>query len=296
MVRREGVDLIHSHLPGQNFYSCLVGRLTGCKTIVTYHSAMELISAKRWRDALKLWVVRRSADKVVVVCDYVGGLLQNHSFKPGNLTRIYNGINSSRFNAPRKDWLRGELGFPNQTKLIGMVANVRQTKGHDFFIRAARRVADIHPQTRFLAVGDVDESLGQGLRRLVEQLDLGDRFFFLGFRHDIPDILGDLDVFVLPSISEGFPLVVLEAMAAGKPVVATRSGGPDEMIRDGQDGFLVPPADAEALAAKICLLLEQPEWAATLAQEGQRKIARQFSMEGMIRQYEELYEFTIGPA
>jgi glycosyltransferase involved in cell wall biosynthesis len=296
VVRDERVDLIHSHLPDQNFYSCLVGKLTRCKTVVTYHGPIELVRAKQRRAAFKLWAVRRSASTVVVVCDRVRRLLGELMFPPEKITRIYNGIDVTRFNTPRKGCLKEELGFPRETKLVGMVANVRQTKGHDFFIRAARRVADAHPQVRFLAVGDVDERLGRGLRSLVQQLDLGDRFFFLGFRQDIPDFLGNLDIFVLPSTSEGFPLVVLEAMAAGKPVVATRSGGPEEIIRDGHDGFLVPPADAETLSAKISELLEQPELAAAVAHEAQLKIARQFSIEQMIREYAGLYERTISPA
>ena len=296
LVRDEHVDLIHSHLPDQNFYSCLVGSWTGCKTLVTYHGATELVRARRRRGAFKLWVVRRTAWTVVVVCDYVGRMLSEFSFPPEKITRIYNGIDPAEFSGPQRSSLKEELGFPADVKLIGMVANVRQTKGHDYFIRAARKVANTHSEARFLAVGEVDERLGKGLRNLVRQLDLQDRFFFLGFRQDIPNILSNLDVFVLSSTSEGFPLVVLEAMAAGKPVVVTRSGGPDEIIEDGHDGFLVPVADADALAGRIGELLQRPDLSATLAREAQLKIARRFSIGQMIREYEALYQRHIGPA
>jgi glycosyltransferase involved in cell wall biosynthesis len=290
MVRDEQVDLIHSHLPDQNFYSCLVGALTGRTTIVTYHGAVELVRARRRRGAFKLWVVRNSASRVVVVCDFVRKLLEGLGFKPEKMTRIYNGIEVARFNAPPRTNLREELGFPAETKLVGMVANIRQTKGHEFFVRAARQVSDAHPEARFLAVGDVDERIGRGLRELVRQLRLEDRFLFLGFRQDIPEILANLDVFVLSSTSEGFPLVVLEAMAAGKPVVVTRSGGPEEMIRDGRDGFLVPPADVDSLAAKISALLDDPGLAAALSREARAAIAREFSISRMIDAYSALYE------
>lgn len=290
MVREEQVDMIHSHLPDQNFYSCLVGVLTGRTTIVTYHGAIELVRARRRRGGFKLWVVRNSASRVVVVCDFVRKLLEGLGFAPEKMTRIYNGIEVTRFNAPPRTNLRKELGFPAETKLIGMVANVRQTKGHEFFVRAARQVSDAHPEARFLAVGDVDERIGQGLRELVRQLRLEDRFFFLGFKEDIPEILANLDVFVLSSTSEGFPLVVLEAMAAGKPVVVTRSGGPEEMIRDGRDGFLVPPADVDSLAAKISALLEDPGSAAALSHEARASITNKFSIIRMIDAYSALYE------
>ena len=290
LIRQEKVDLIHSHLPDQNFYSCLVGALTRRRPIVTYHGPIELTRARRRRQALKLQVVRRLAAAVVVVCDYVERLLRGVSFPPEKIVRIYNGIESSRFSALSNGTFRKSLGYGEEIRLVGMVANIRQSKGYEYFVQAARIVADTIPQTRFFAVGDVDEKFGGGLRKLVEQLNLGGRFLFLGFRNDIPEILSDLDVFVLSSTSEGFPLVVLEAMAAGKPVVVTRCGGPEEVVEDGRDGFLVPPTNPEKLAARIIDLLSNPGLAATLGQRARDKVARQFSLERMVRQYEALYE------
>lgn len=289
LVKQESVDLIHSHLPDQNFYSCLAATWAHCPVIVTYHGPIELVKAQHFRKALKLWFVRRRAAAVVVVCEYVGKMLRQAEFPSERIVRIYNGIEPSRFGGPPADHLRSELGLPCGTPLVGMVANVRQSKGYEFFIRAARKVVEVIPQARFLAVGDVDERLGSGLRLLVKELDLSDRFLFLGFRPDVPEVLSDLDVFVLSSTSEGFPLVVLEAMAAGKPLVVTRSGGPDEIVEDSRTGFLIPPSDAEALAGKICQLLEDKELAATLGQNARARVAQEFSLEGMVGQYEELY-------
>lgn len=290
LIRQEKVDLIHSHLPDQNFYSCVVGAVTGCRTIVTYHGPIELVRQRSRRRTLKLRVVRRYAAAVVVVCDYVERVLKEASFPAAKLVRIYNGIDPIRFAVPAKGSVRKSLGYGGEIKLVGMVANIRETKGYEYYIRAARTVADAIPQARFLAVGDIDEKFGRSLRQLVEQLGLSDRFLFLGFREDIPAVLSELDVFLLSSTSEGFPLVVLEAMAAGKPVVVTRCGGPEEMVEDGHDGFLVPPADPESLAAKISDLLLNSELSATFGQRARDKVARQFSLEGMVRQYEALYE------
>ena len=290
VIRRERVDLIHSHLPGQNFYSCLVGTLTHRKTVATYHGAIELAQTKGVRGAIQLGGVRILADAIVVVCDHVSRLLQQQGFPAGRLTRIYNGINPHRFRIAADGRLKKELQLHNGTKLVGTVANVRQTKGYEFFIQAARKVLDGFPDTRFVAVGDVDPQLAKPLLESIERLNLKDRFHFLGFRSDVPELLRELDVFVLPSTSEGFPLVALEAMASARAVVMTRSGGPEEIIEDGRTGLLVPPADANALAAKICELLQDPIRARGLAQMAQAKIESTFAIDRMVHEYEALYE------
>jgi glycosyltransferase involved in cell wall biosynthesis len=289
LILREKVDLIHSHLPGQNFYSCVVGRLAGCKTIATYHGAIELARSTGVRGAIQLDTVSHLADAVVVVCNYVGEMLKDRGFPPKKIKRIYNGVDTGRFQTTGDGQLRRELGLRNGTKLVGTIANVRQSKGYEFLIRAARKVADTGADARFVAVGDVDRVLGKPLFELIDQLGIQDRFHFLGFRSNVPEILSELDVFVLPSVSEGFPLVALEAMASARPIVVTRSGGPQEIVENERTGLLVPPADPDALAAKICELLNQPERAATLAQRAQDKVIGSFILERMIREYEQLY-------
>jgi glycosyltransferase involved in cell wall biosynthesis len=290
VVRREKVDVIHSHLPMQNFYSCLVGTLTRRKTVATYHGAIELAQARGMRGAIQFGGVRIASDAVVVVCDHVSRMLQQIGFSAGKITRIYNGISPDRFCVSGDGRLKRELQLRNGTKLVGTVANVRQTKGYEFLIQAARRVLDTSPDTRFVAVGDVDPDLAPPLLDSIERLNLKDRFHFLGFRSDVPELLSEFDVFVLPSTSEGFPLVALEAMAAARPIVMTRSGGPEEIIEDGRTGFLVPAADSSALAEKICELLHDPNRAKELARMARAKFATTFAIERMIREYEELYE------
>jgi len=296
LVRQEGVDLIHSHLPDQNFYSCLVGRLTSCKTIVTYHGAPPLPHARTLRESVKLWWVRRTAAVVVVVSEYLEQLFQELGFPREKIVRIYNGVDLEKFAGARSGGLRAELGCPEGTRLVGMVANLRRPKGYEYFVQAARRVVDSMPQTRFVAVGDIDRQILRRLSDLVDKLNLRDRFVFVGFREDVPAILRELDVFVLSSVSEGFSLATIEAMAAGRPVVATRSGGPEEIIDDGRTGFLVPPADPESLAQRICELLANPAEAEAMGRRAQGKVETTFSLAKMIREYERLYESCLGAA
>lgn len=294
LLRQENVSLIHSHLPDQNFFSCVVGRWTGVKTVATYHGVVELTRGSRWRSRTKRWWVRRSAAAVVTVCDHLRRLLAQDGFPAQKLVRIHNGIDTARYFASNNGRIRHELGFPVGTPVVGMVANLRPSKGHEYFIRAARRVADAIPEARFLVAGDSHPQLMEPLRRLVTELRLGERLLFLGFRSDVADILSTLDVFVLPSTSEGFPLATLEAMAAGKPLVATRTGGTDEIVVDGETGILVPPADAESLADGVLALLRDPARAAEFGRRGRERVHAHFTLDGMARQYEKLYDDILG--
>ncbi len=290
LIRQEKVELIHSHLPGQNFYSCAVGRLMGPKTIATYHGALELAQSQGIRGKIQLGTVRRTADAVVVVCDFMRKMLQDINFPANKIVRIYNGIKVERYEVPGDGRLRRELGLYNGTKIVGTVANLRQTKGYEFFVQAAGKVLATAPDTQFVAIGDIDQEIAKPLFETIRRLGIQDRFHFLGFRKDIPELLKELDIFVLASVSEGFPLVALEAMAASRPMVVTRSGGPQEIIDDGRNGMLVPPSDADALAGKISELLGDPRRASELAQSALLKVSSTFSIEKMISEYEGLYE------
>lgn len=296
LVRKEGVDLIHSHLPDQNFYSCLVSRWTACKAIVTYHGAPGLFRSKGLSGALKSWLVRSSASAVVVVSDYLKRLLADAGYPEEKIVRIYNGVNIDRFARGERAGLRGELGFPENARLIGMVANLRESKGYEYFIQAARDVSATISEARFVAVGETEEGIEKQLKLLVQQLGLEDRFRFLGFRADVPAILADLDVFVLSSVNEGLSIATLEAMAAGRPVVVTRSGGPQEIVEDGRTGLLAPAADSAGLASRICELLRNPEHAAEIARNARVAASTRFSITKMVEEYEALYERCLGSA
>lgn len=288
-VREYEVDLIHSHLPGQNFYSCIAGTLTGCKTLVTYHGPVEFQDGESLKGRLKLWFVRSTADRAVVVCNMVKEILVQYGFRRGGISVIYNGIDPTPYDAPAAGTIRSELGLGADVRLVGTIANVRQSKGYDILVKACAEVCRMFPKSKFVAVGDVHDVLAAPIKKLVVELSLENRFIFLGFRTDIPRILGDLEVFVLSSTSEGMPLAVLEAMASGKAIVTTRCGGIPEVVDHGQNGLLVPPSDSGALAAAIGDLLSDRSKAERYAANAQIKFKREFTLDGMIEQYERLY-------
>jgi glycosyltransferase involved in cell wall biosynthesis len=175
-----------------------------------------------------------------------------------------------------------------------MVANLRRDKGYEFFVRSARRIADRVPHSHFVAVGEGSVQDVTRLQALVGELGLTERFSFLGFRPDIAEVLSELDVFVLSSTSEGFSLATVEAMASGRPVVVTRSGGPEEIVEDGRTGFLVPSADAGAIAAKVCEVLANPSLAEELGANARRNVEQRFSLVRMLAEYENLYQRLLG--
>lgn len=293
LIKAEGVDIIHSHLPDQNFWASIVGRLSGRPVIATYHGAVELNDSRHWRNVVKLTTVKRAATVISVVCGHVEKMLLEIGFPASKLRRIYNGIDLAKYTDKGDGRLRRELGLSPGAPIVGMVANIRATKGHEDFIRAARIVANRFPSATFVISGDPHKELAPPLYRLVEELGLKDRVVFLGFRSDVPMLLAEMDVFVLPSTSEGFPLVVLEAMAAGKPVVSTRCGGVEEVFTSDLDSLLVPVRDADAIAAQICSLLDNPQHTAAMGDAGRHRVRDAFSVESMIAEYEHLYEALV---
>jgi len=288
-IRKYEVDLIHSHLPGQNFYSCIAGLLTSCKTLVTYHGPVEFQDGESVKEKAKLWFVRKTAARAIVVCKMVKSILVKHGFRNDRISVIYNGIDPAPYALPVAGTLRADLRLGSDVRLVGMIANVRQSKGYDVFVRAAADVCRSFPSARFLAVGHVDEGLAGPIKQLVADLSLGDKFVFVGFRADIPQILSELDVFVLSSTSEGMPLAVLEAMASRKAIVTTQCGGIPEVVDDGHTGLLVPPSDSGALARAIGDLLSDQSKALRLGVNAQAKFQKDFTLDGMIERYEELY-------
>lgn len=289
VVRGEQVDLIHSHLPDQNFYSCLVGRLMRRPVVVTYHGAPWLSEGDGARRAFKSWFVARSANAVVTVSDYLKSLFTGAGFPAKRMTRIYNGVDLSRFTSAGSSRLRAELGCPATARLVGMVANLRRAKGYEYFVRAAAKIVADFPEIHFVAAGEIDERIGARIRGLIQELGLEGKFSLLGFRPNVAEVLKDLDVFVLSSVSEGLSIATIEAMAAGKAVVVTRSGGPEEIVEDNETGLLVPAANADTLASGIGELLRDPAKARRLGENARAAVERTFSMKRMVADYEAVY-------
>jgi glycosyltransferase involved in cell wall biosynthesis len=183
--------------------------------------------------------------------------------------------------------LRGELGLAANAPLIGVVCRLSPVKAVHDVLYAAVKVFAQHPSARFVIIGDGQERAA--LSALVSQLGISDRVIFAGFRTDIAQLLPQLTISVLASLTEGLSNTILESMAASVPVVATRVGGNAEIVEDGVTGLLVPVSDPVSLGEAICRLLANPQLAIRMGIAGKERIARQFSIENAVRQTEELY-------
>ncbi len=232
------------------------------------------------------------ADCVLVNADAVRQHLRDEGFPARKLTVIRNGINLDGF-SPRTSQaaLRQALGLPPLGALVTVVSRLNPMKGIECFLDAAGLVAARVPDAHFLVVGDNVEAPGyrEHLQGVVAERGLAARVTFLGFRNDVADLLSASTVSVLPSLSEGLSNVLLESMAVGVPVVATRVGGSAEAVEHGVTGLLVPPADAAALAHGITLLLEHLHLAKCYGEQARQRVCERFSDERMARETEELY-------
>jgi glycosyltransferase involved in cell wall biosynthesis len=250
ITKEERIQLIHAHGYGAANFGRLAGMIRGIPTIVHAHDDDRYYPLyQNLADRL----LRNHTDKAIAVSGSVGKSCINkrHIGKDKTFV-IHNGIPLKDFTAPDGERVRKErarLGIGPDFKVIGTVAKLREEKGTRYLIESAVKVLEIFPKTLLLIAGD--GPLMEELKTLSEKLGIADRVIFAGFRDDIPVILSIIDVFVIPSITEGSPLALLEAMAMGKPIVATNVGGIVEILRDGETGLLVPSRDPGALAEKV---------------------------------------------
>jgi glycosyltransferase involved in cell wall biosynthesis len=203
---------------------------------------------------------------------------------------IPNGVDLQRFQGRHDRPLRGELQIPDDAILVGAVGNIRKPKSYDTRLRAAHALAQKSDRFRFVIAGEGSGELYDELLALRHELGLEQKLDFLGLRSDIPEILRSLDVYVLSSTTEGFSIACIEAMAAGIPVVATRSGGPEEILEDGRSGLLVPVKDSDALAHAIYKIATDVELSKKLVANAATRVESRYTLGAMLNSYEQLLQ------
>ena len=286
-MRSARVDVLHTYLFGFHLFAGLPARLL--RVPVIFSSRREIPTWKKRRHRLTENLGNLLVDRVICCSTAVGEwVLQTEKIRPKKLLTIYNGVDVARWKAGgEKSALRSSLGIPPNALVIGAVANFSAAKGYPVLLETAQILLKQCPLAYFLFVGA--GPLLEEMREKAGWLDGHDHFVFTGARSDIPDLVAAMDVFVSASVMEGFPNALLEAMAMGKTVVATRVGGIPEMVESGQDGILVPPEDAPALAGAVLALLRDPQTASRLGARAAEKIRRDFTVQRMVDQHENLY-------
>lgn len=292
ILRSEQVDVLHTHTLLPNFYGHLAGWLARIPVrIATLHSG-----GNDWTDRRNYWmerVIRHLTTQYVAVSaipasDYnaaFGGAKQ--------LIIIPNGVDINRFQNVRidRDHKRRSLGLSRSDTVLINVGRVCEAKGQDLLIEAMGLVVRHFPNTHLLIVGDTrsQPELAKGLLQVIRQLQLDHHVHILGSRADVPELLAVSDVFVFPSLHEAHPVALLEAMAAGLPVVASRIPAIQETFEDGKEVLLVPRGDSKAIADALEKIMARPSYAKDLASAAQMKVRKQFSIESTVAAYDDLY-------
>ena len=298
IVRKENVDLIHSHAPlAGPILSRLAGALTGTPVITHAHIRMPLSPNPLIRDYQLLvnWISSRFfCDKVMAVSETVKREFIEQWTPENKIAVAHNGIDLDH-NQPEKSAkeVRKEFDLTTRQRIIGQVGRLCRTKGQHILIRAAAVVIKRFRDTVFIIVGEDLEEKGkyrEKLENLTEELGIKDHIIFTGYRSDIVDLMNVFDIFALPSRAEGLPVVILEAMAAKKPVITTPVGGSSEAVIDGKTGTIVPPENPNSLAEAIIYHLENPGVSREMGQRGYERVKRHFTRKRMVKQTFQIYE------
>lgn len=289
-----GRVIAHSHNRRADFACALTARFSlGLPTVSTQHGEINLDRRTlRPRNDLPAMTYRyllgRAFDRLVAPCEYMADQVRRMALGrvEGRVRVIYNGIDGEKFARGSGKGLRASLRIPPKAKLVSFIGAIDK-KGHGQALSAVARLVELGIDIHLLMVGEgPKKGEAQETARL---LGIAQRVHFLGFRTDIPDILSASDIFIHPSMSEGLPLAIMEAMAAGVPVVASTAGGTSELVEGGVDGLLVPVGEVPPLVEALLSLIKNPALARRLTDAGRRKIMERFTTGNLVRAYLELY-------
>jgi glycosyltransferase involved in cell wall biosynthesis len=291
LLRDGHFDILHSHLFRADIYAGLaVARLGERRPL--------LVSTRHNDDRFFLnpfvglvhYGVSSRQDLIIAISDHIARFTVSRGVRhPERVRRVYHGLEPPVTKALEREGqhIRQELGIGPDEFLVGNVGRLALQKGQRHLIAAMPLLLERVPRARAIIAGGGD--LEEYLRDLASEMGVAERVHVLGPRKDVPALMHAIDVFVMPSIWEGFGLVLLEAMAAGRPIVASRVATIPEVVADGETGLLVPAGDPLALATALAELAEQPAMATRMGEAGRERLRRQFSVEKMVGDTELLY-------
>lgn len=287
ILREERIDVIHTHNT-QPFIDGTIGALlSGDKTIIHTDHSRTFPDKKRYM--LAEWLMSHFAYKVVGVSDYTSECLMKYEkISPHKIVTILNGIDESKYNIKiDKNKKREELGITMDGHIIGLASRLVEQKGIIYLLRAMPRIIKHYPNATLVIAGEGNyEDI---LRNEAKNLSVDKNTLFIGPRLDIPELLKIFDVYVQPSLWEGLPMILLEAMAAGCPIVSTNVGGVSMAIKHGESGTLIEPKNPELLASEVIKLLQNKELRNNYAKKGLELFEKKFSAKIMTEQYQRLY-------
>ncbi len=288
LVRQRDARILHVHGYAASDFGRLAARATGAALVLHEHFADPKMPAYQ---AVADRILAPLVDRAIAVSGSTRDFLVRERFvRPSRVRLIWNGAPLGEF-APvareRAHAVRAELGLPEHALVVGTIGRLNTQKGHTYLLKAAPAVVAARPDVRFLVVGDGD--LLEPLRQQAREAGLAERVHFAGHRTDVADLLGAIDVLAIPSLYEGTPLALFEAMAAGKAIVSSAVDGCAEVLEQGRTALLVPPADPHALATALIDLLGDSSRRSGLA-EAARVESRQYDVAQCVAQMQALYD------
>ncbi len=290
LAKKGNYDILHLHGYSSANFGRLAGKKSGAKTIVHEHAVLKVLPHQFVID----WLLRNKSDVGLGVSNAVKDfMMKGRSLPEDRIEVIWNGIPLEEFSQPddkKVREFRNNLGLPDEAYILGTVTRLREEKGDKYLLDAFAEIAEAHPPVFLVLIGD--GPLKDQLSEQTHKLGIGDRVIFTGFVADVPVALNALDLIAIPSLREGFGLALVEAMAAGKPIVASYVGGMRELAENEKNALMVPPADAKELASALQRLLSDKKLRELLSQQARADSAK-FSIEKNVDALEKLYEQVV---
>jgi len=278
--------LVHSFLFRANILARIAGYLTGVPIVIS--SVRVMGGEKKYFHYIEM-ITSFMVDHYVVVSESVKRyIIDKSKISDEKISVIYNGVNIKSQDDSHKQNVRMPFKIEDEDRILMTVGRLHEQKGHYYLVKAISKVQKEFPKVKLLVIGEGEEE--NNLKKLVKSLDLTNEVIFIGLSSYIEEILPMAELFLLPSLWEGLPNVLLEAMAAGKPVIATEVGGVPELVIHGETGMLVPHKDSDALACAIADLLKNRLKARRMGEAGRIRAEEHFSIQKMIEKTESLYQ------
>jgi glycosyltransferase involved in cell wall biosynthesis len=291
IIKKEKIDILQANLFYSALFSLIAAKLCKKPFLWTLHTLDEVF---KYQIFIKF--LSEFSDSTITICNNYTEIAKKEGINVSKFQTIYDGIKVKEIISNI-----GELRINNQLikkPIVAMIGRIdTEQKRQQDFIEAAEIVLKEIPEVYFLIVGGTsnpyEEKQKKELESLIKKKIISHRVLLTGFISNLEEILANIDIFVLPSVKEGVPAAILEAMVAKKPVIATNVGGIPEVVIDGETGFLVEPKNPKVIAEKIIFLLKNPERAKEMGESGYQRIKNYFTLEKMAREHEKLYEELI---
>ena len=281
--------IVHGSSYYPSVYSRVAAKFAGVPILVSHEHLM--FKTKRPKRQIISHVVSRFTDLHVAVCKSVKEqVIGWYKIPESKVVVVYNGVDTNVFNRTLSiDQAKAKLNMPRDSFIVGYVGRLDPEKGHSYLFQALRKIKEKF-KVRCVLVGTGRHE--DNIKQLAKNYEIFDITEFLGLRRNIADLLSAMDTFVLPSLQEGFPNALIEAMAVGCSVIATNISGINEAVSDWENGLLVPPGNSDALASAIVLLQSNKEARIKISLAARKMVEEQFSLKKHIKKIEELY-FTL---